>query len=218
MWKWHQGKASQQWSWSAHLPSPGAVLVRLVSPLCLVHWCWRLPPDQTLVTCQACPVMGSSTATDPHAHPAVKAFQFLIAPWLVRFNRNHMATIKTFLIMRGPNKGKKKKQLWACFLSLVHILKVSLRKSFNWNLCLHGEQLNGYSLHPDNKTKCLCLHLGNISEILAGSPKVYFHSEKNLLPSGKKAAKLQFQICAPHLALPYLLGDILFLAIFSWKC
>lgn len=108
MWKWHQGKASQQWSWSVHLPSPGAVLVRLVSPLRLVHWCWRLPPDQTLVTCQACPVMGSSTATDPHAHPAVKAFQFLIAPWLVRFNRNHMATIKTFLIMRGPNKEKKK--------------------------------------------------------------------------------------------------------------
>jgi hypothetical protein len=37
MWKWHQGKASQQWSWSVHLPSPGAVLVRLVSPLRLVH-------------------------------------------------------------------------------------------------------------------------------------------------------------------------------------
>lgn len=50
--------------------------------------------------------MGSYTATDPHAHPAVKAFQFLIATWLVRFNMNHMVTIKTSLIMRMPkNEG-----------------------------------------------------------------------------------------------------------------
>lgn len=216
MWKWHQGKASQQWGWSVHLPSPGAVLVRLVSPLCLVHWCWRLPPDQTLVTCQACPVMGSSTATDPHAHPAVKAFQFLIATWLVRFNRNHMATIKTFLIMRGPNKGKKNtlgmfpvtgSRSEGKFEKILQLKFVFTRWATKW-------------LFPSSwqQNKVLCLYLGNISEILAGSPKVYFHSEKNLLPSGKKAAKLQFQICAPHLSLPYLLGDIPFLAIFSWKC
>lgn len=37
-----------------------------------VHWCWRPPPDQSLATCQACPILGSYTATDPHAHPAVK--------------------------------------------------------------------------------------------------------------------------------------------------
>lgn len=175
--KQHKGETSKYWKWSLHLTSPGAVSMRLVNPLRLVHWCWRLPPDQTLVTCQAFSIMGSYAATDPHAHPAVKAFQFLIATWLVRFNMNHMATIKTSLIMRRPKKKKGGGKLRVCVLSLFTFWNSDWENSFTEIGVLHIEKLNCDSFSP-HKTNCLCLHVLNISEILAHSHRVHFHYGK----------------------------------------
>ena len=91
-----------------------AVRASAIPRCCPGEICQSSPPCALMLKMPAWPepshlpglrITGSYTATDPCARPAVKAFQFLIATWLVRFNMNHMVTIKTSLIMRMPEKG-----------------------------------------------------------------------------------------------------------------
>lgn len=59
--------------------TPGAVLVRLSVLSALCTDAEDYPPTRSESFARLSPSWGVTVATDPHAHPAVKAFQFLIA-------------------------------------------------------------------------------------------------------------------------------------------